>query len=517
MLVARRSVIGWAQKGWLSVFEPAAIALIAFFASQAFAPQAAVAQVPARAADVELAGTITRADFQTYKRVPFTVPDNVDRLVVAYDYEGRDQRTVIDLGVEDPHGLRGASGGNKSSFTIAASNATPSYLPGRIDPGQWMLSLAVPNIREGVTSRWSARVWFLKGAEAENLPGYTAGREPGWYRGDLHLHSAHSDGSCASQAGKTVPCPLYRTLERAVQERLDFVAVTEHNTTSHSQVLREAQPWFDRLLLIPGIEITTFYGHFNVFGVSTPIDFRIPAGDTTGFGRIADQVHALGGLVSVNHPALPSGEICMGCGWTMPGADYGKVDGVEVVNGSSVTAAGGDAEGVVSGVPFWLARLREGHAVTALGGSDNHGPDRDDPGGVGKPVTVVFATDLTQQAILAGMHSGRSFIALDPSQPDLHVDFLIRAGSSEAVMGGFVKAARHMPVIVVPDLAGPGGGTAEILDGTSVLARIPLSGKRQQGARPVKLGKGLHVLRIQVRGADERLLALGNAIRVQVQ
>lgn len=517
MSIARRSGTGLASRGWLSALGSAGIALFVLFASQAAALQAAAAQVPARAADVELSGTITRADFQTYKRVPFTVPDNVDRLVVAYDYEGRDQRTVIDLGVEDPHGLRGASGGNKSSFTIAPSNATPSYLPGRIDPGQWMLSLAVPNIREGVTSRWSARVWFLKGAEAENLPGHTAGRGPGWYRGDLHLHSAHSDGSCASQAGKTVPCPLYRTLERAARERLDFVAVTEHNTTSHSQVLREAQPWFDRLLLIPGIEITTFFGHFNVFGISTPIDFRIPAGDTTGFSRIADQVHALGGIVSVNHPALPSGEICMGCGWTMPGADYAKVDGVEVINGSSVTAAGGDAESVVSGIPFWLERLREGHAVTALGGSDNHGPDRDDLGGIGKPVTVVYAADLTQQAILAGMRSGRSFIALDPSQPNVHVDFSIRAGSSIAAMGGLVKAGRHIPMIVERDVTGPVGATMEILDGTSVLARIALSGKRQRGANPVKLRQGLHVLRIQLRAADGRLLAVGNAIRVHLR
>src|SRR5690606_12073212 len=132
--------------------------------------------------------------------------------------------------------------------------------------------------RKGVTARWTARLWFLEGAEAQVLPSPTEGRGPGWYRGDLHLHSAHSDGSCDSIAGRRVPCPLYRTLEAARQRGLDFVAVTEHNTTSHAAALRELAPYFDRMLLIPGREVTTFHGHFNVFGITSPIDFRIAEG-----------------------------------------------------------------------------------------------------------------------------------------------------------------------------------------------------------------------------------------------
>ena len=43
--------------------------------------------LPSRDADLRLTGTITGADHQSYKRVPFPVPEGVDRLVVAFDYD----------------------------------------------------------------------------------------------------------------------------------------------------------------------------------------------------------------------------------------------------------------------------------------------------------------------------------------------------------------------------------------------------------------------------------------------
>src|SRR5207237_9155056 len=97
----------------------------------------------------------------------------------------------------------------------------------------------------------------------------------GSYRGDLHMHTAHSDGQCQSQKGNKVPCPVFLTLETASARGLDFVAVTDHNTVSHFDSLRELQPYFDRLLLIPGREITTFEGHANLYRSTEFLDFRV--------------------------------------------------------------------------------------------------------------------------------------------------------------------------------------------------------------------------------------------------
>jgi predicted metal-dependent phosphoesterase TrpH len=92
--------------------------------------------------------------------------------------------------------------------------------------------------------------------------------QPGWYRGDLHMHDAHSDGSCASQSGKRVPCPLFLTVQAALKRGLDFIAITDHNTTSQLDAMRELQPYYDRLLLIPGRELTTFTGHAGLLGTA---------------------------------------------------------------------------------------------------------------------------------------------------------------------------------------------------------------------------------------------------------
>src|SRR5580700_1518165 len=85
--------------------------------------------------DVVLNGVITLADHGRYKEIPFTVPEGVARLTVEFAYTGREQRTTIDLGIFDGERFRGWSGGNKASFTIAATDATPSFLAGPVRAG----------------------------------------------------------------------------------------------------------------------------------------------------------------------------------------------------------------------------------------------------------------------------------------------------------------------------------------------------------------------------------------------
>lgn len=480
-------------------------------------PALARAQIPARAPDRTLAGTLTIADHQTYRNVPFDVPPGTVRLVVALDYDTKDQKTVIDLGVADQHGMRGSSGGNKPSLTIAESDATPSYLPGRLEPGPWQLVLAIPNIRTGITAHWTARLWFLKATEAEALRGPVINRGAGWYRGDFHLHTAHSDGTCASQSGAKTPCPLYKTLETAAARGLDFIAVTDHNTTSHLAAMREAQPYFDRLLLIPGREITTFYGHFNVFGVTEPIDFRITPGGAQSFNAIADRVHALGGLVSINHPALPSGELCMGCGWTMPDADVARADAVEVANGGTIATFGGQSENAFSGVPFWRRALAQTGRMTAIGGSDNHdGSDRTDRAGtVGRPTTVVYADGLSVSAILAAVRRGRVFVDL-VGDPTSMLDVGVSVGRASAAMGSTLAVRRRDHAQATIHAAAPPNSRVDLLvdDIVSTTAAIPADDRL---ILPLALTAGRHAVRTVVRGGDKKLLLLSNAVTIDVR
>ena len=85
--------------------------------------------------DVDLRGTVTYDNRQTYLELPFAVGKDVTRVSVELSYTQRDKHTSIDLGVFDTERFRGWSGGNKSFFTISETDATPSYLPGVIVPG----------------------------------------------------------------------------------------------------------------------------------------------------------------------------------------------------------------------------------------------------------------------------------------------------------------------------------------------------------------------------------------------
>ena len=54
-----------------------------------------------------LTGQITRADHQTYREIPFTVPPGTKNITIDFAYTGKENRTVIDIGVRDPQGQRG--------------------------------------------------------------------------------------------------------------------------------------------------------------------------------------------------------------------------------------------------------------------------------------------------------------------------------------------------------------------------------------------------------------------------
>ncbi|MCW8194629.1 PHP domain-containing protein [Proteobacteria bacterium 005FR1] len=411
-----------------------------------------------RSETLSLSGTLTREDHQTYREVPFTVPEGVKRLTVTVDYE-RENKTVVDLGLFDSERFRDWSGGNKASFTVSEADATPSYLPGPLPAGEWKLIVGVPNLRSGTTAEYQVQITLGYGAAAQTqgFADQALSEQAGWYRGELHAHSGHSDGSCASQSGTRVPCPAYRSVEAAAAENLDFLALTEHNATSHYQSLRELQPVFDQMVLMSGREITTFYGHANVFGSSEFIDFRATTPAQTR--RVLEDAKRAGAVVSINHPGLPSGEICMGCGWTGE-VEGALVDAVEIVNGSVLDNARGVLKNPLSGIPFWESLLNAGHRVTGIAGSDNHNADLEGDKGVviGRIETVVFARDLSQAGLLEGIRSGRVFIDLQGSgKRSVDLEVTAESGSAseqKALMGDTLRAPQGSSVTLTARIDG---------------------------------------------------------------
>lgn len=469
--------------------------------------------------DLVLTGELRRADHEHYREVPFDLPEGVTRVSVVFAYSGKEQRSVIDLGLFDPQRFRGWSGGARDRFTISAEEATPGYLPGPLPAGRWRLILGAPNIRPDGAARYEANVFFEREARSTDFAAgfpLSAPLNPdtGWYRGDLHTHTGNSDASCRTQSGARAPCPTYRTVEAAAARGLDFIAVTDHNTTAHYAALRELQPAFDELLLVPGREITTFFGHANVFGPTDFLDFRMTDPRAPTAGSWLDAARAGGGLISINHPGLPSGEICMGCGWIVDVRDPAAFDLVEVVNGGTLTQTG-SAEGPLQGFDFWHARLNAGARVIGIGGSDNHDALRppDQPGAIGAPTTVVHMGELSLAGLLDGLRAGRVFIDLD-GRPDRLLDMSARAGERQAVMGQTLAVEPDEQVQVRVTVRGANGGRMEtVVDG---VASPDMSRDIRGDSVDLTLdwtgGLARRWLRVDVRDASGRLVLIGNPI-----
>jgi len=493
-------------------FSAARVAVVAVAAACALASSPAICRAQQSNSDLDLRGTVTYANNQTYVEVPFVVPSGVTRLTVDFSYTERDKRTTIDLGIFDGERFRGWSGGNKSSFTISETDATPSYLPGPIRPGTWKLILGVPNIRKDVRAEYEAKIHLSHAGERPAVSTFsqTPLRDgPAWYRGDLHMHDAHSDGSCLSQSGKKVPCPLYKTVETAAARGLDFIAISDHNTTSHYNDMRELQPYFDRLLLIPAREITTFQGHANVYGPTDFIDFRLTSPHVPNFNKLLDEVEAEHGILSINHPGIPSGESCMGCGWTVPNTDFSRVTAIEVING-------GTADGPHSGIPFWQKQLNKGLRITALGGSDNH--DADLKAGtysaIGHPTTVIHAANLSENAILDAIRVGHVFVDAEGSR-DRAIEFTAKTATSTASMGDNLQAPVSQQIHFTLKMAALAGDHPEIiLDGQSItlLSASPVEQNEETRSFDYQSDGKRHWLRVNVRSQSGAMLIVGNPI-----
>jgi hypothetical protein len=293
-------------------------------------------------------------------------------------------------------------------------------------------------------------------------------------------------------------------VEAAASRKLDFIAISDHNATSQYNDERELQPYFDRLLLIPAREITTFYGHANIFGITDFVDFRLGSATIPDVNAISRQVNAYHGFMSINHSGSPTGASCMGCGWTALNTDYKGITSVEAINGGSMDGRG-------SGIPFWQDKLNAGYRLAGIGGSDNH--EASYPAmvwsAVGHPTTVVYADELSERAILGGVRSGHVFVDLEGTI-DRGIEFSAKTGSETATMGDNLKAPDGQTIHFMLKMLNLQGAYPEIVhDEPKTLTfgeEMTSFDYRSDGKR--------HWFRVNVRATDGRMLILGNPIYV---
>ncbi|MEA2075250.1 MAG: PHP domain-containing protein [Euryarchaeota archaeon] len=167
---------------------------------------------------------------------------------------------------------------------------------------------------------------------------------------DLHVHTNYSHDGHAS---------IEEIIESAIAEKLDGIAICDHDTMDGSSAARKyvADNELD-LIIIPGIELSTSEGHLIVLGVEEGIERGLSPEETIRIAKQREKEKEKNGTVVIiaPHPFHPFrhsiGKFCM----------HPYIDAIEIYNSRYFT-----------GVANEMARRTAArNNITAVTGSDAH-------------------------------------------------------------------------------------------------------------------------------------------------
>ncbi len=336
----------------------------------------------------------------------------------------------------DPAGAwRGRWDRNPSSdngdLVLTRRESSPGFLPGEITPGTWQVAIECHGIF-GEAVDYEVEVAAratLREEERAALIGPSPSRTPvkrrtgpGWYFGETHSHTVHSDGM------HTLP----ELARRCAEKGIDFLCLTDHNTTSSVQ-----DPGELPITLIPGCELTTFHGHHPIYGLKDIVPWH-KDGRVIPMEEMAPQIRSKGGLVSVAHPFKIGDPVCTGCRMR---DDLGPTwfDSIEVWYREWEAAETDN----LTAYALWNSYWQQGHRITALAARDWHGPGQEGAFPGKAPFSGVWATDNTPEAIVEGMRRGRVIMSGGPI-----LDFSLENGSGAARLGETLKSPDAASVVV---------------------------------------------------------------------
>ena len=357
-------------------------------------------------------GYLTARDCKRYIQHAFDVPAGCGRIDVDFSYApqwAQGIKNLLTLTVFDPRGFRGAGhrSGTEHHVTVSATEATPGYVPGPLPAGTWTVEVDTHLIMPGETVRYTLDVTLTEGVTDDavisrvRVPA-VARPQPGWYRGDLHTHSDHSDAH---------DFPVANLLQMARDAGLDFVFLTDHNTVTGVPEMDDATD--ATLLASGGMELTTYWGHALCLGAREWVDWRMHPG-AGAMERVAADTYARGQVFVIAHPLADGDPGCTGCAWRFGEMMPGNARVVEIWNGPWDCDSNNE-----KALALWYDWLNQGLRLAATAGSDAHGPRAY---ASARGFNVIYAEALSEVALFEGILAGRLYLSSGP-----HLTFQARS------------------------------------------------------------------------------------------
>ncbi len=485
---------------------------------------------------IDVQGDLASSRTGGYLQIPFEVPAGTTGIQVRYSYDQPDGGcgggpNTLDMGVYQPKSepsspaweqadRRGWSGSAVRNLAIAENGftdeavydssrkafvdgfTTRAYQPGPIPAGEWVVELGVAYVDPADIDGIHFHVQVLASDDAAwsnapyaptGPPAASVNSTPGWYAGDLHVHGEQEPGNAT----------ITDTFAAAFGPGgagLDFITLVDHNNDVAHDDMRAQADAYPTDLVVPGVEVTTYRGHWNNQGSSDFADFRggpvyaapspDPLIDDSELTKVQNATRPKkqfkgtndgDGWTQINHPAYfrDNPSACRGCAWSYSDDETGlkRLDAVEIAN--SIGALQGSLPFTVDAIAYYEHVLDSGAHIAAVGSSDAHRADADPISPVGQGATVVYAEALSRQAIAAAVKADHTYVKpFGTDGPDIALDAETPEGSDgiigDTVAGGSVKLTAS--VTGAAATGRPGTWSLAILrDGIAVDA-VPFTG-----------------------------------------
>lgn len=375
-----------------------------------------------------LKGKVDDRQSMQYGMVGFDVPSGVTSLRISI-CRTSEKEAQLPVALFDNLGnarifkaSEGFSGEGSEEYVISSTFASNGAIKGPVGEGKWKLILYKRRFFEDIVVNISVEAEFGDEISVtdESYSFMTAvkNNSPGWYKGELHVHSSESTGRTSVE----------QVLATADRYKLDFLALTDHFTASHWARIEDCYKKHD-VLPIASMEVSGDKGHANVHNIKKWINPLVDDNERLSrflgldeqpsMSTIADAVHAQGGIFGINHPL--SGMV----GWHYPKFPMEKCDLIDAW-------ATPDQDVAMLYPTLWDNYLAQGYRLIGVGSSDSHNPDQENgPWTFGQIYTNIYADSLSADAIVAGLKRGRVYVSMGSA----HMDFTAQYKGSTYYMG----------------------------------------------------------------------------------